>query len=349
MLITYFRSSSYNAHNDCPQRYFLEYCLGWKGESGLKADKGTISHKILEVLAHIKLGQQKGLKSIEDDIAGKISTKTYNVEKIAEKVYGHYVKQLPHHAWAKCDFTDCLEWVNMARRFKDGMFCPLQRDIVAPELHFDFAIDKPWANYKYNMPDGTVLNGQLALKGTVDLITNVGDGIYEVIDWKTGAYRKDWATGKVKEHEDFQKDPQLMFYFYALSNVYPEIEQLMLTVFYIRAGGPYTVCFTKNDIPVVEKMLQDKFDYIRKTQAPQLNKSWKCSKMCPFGKSTFAGTHIKPIQEFRNGQVIQKGQLMTQCEQVKFEIERKGIDRVTKEYAAADHHVSNYKAPGEAG
>ena len=28
--------------------------------------------------------------------------------------------------------------------------------------------------------------GTLALKGTIDLITDVGDGVYEIIDWKTG-------------------------------------------------------------------------------------------------------------------------------------------------------------------
>ena len=58
MIITYFRSSSYNAHNMCPQQYFIEYNLGWRGLSGQKADKGTIVHKVLEILAFIKMYQQ---------------------------------------------------------------------------------------------------------------------------------------------------------------------------------------------------------------------------------------------------------------------------------------------------
>lgn len=61
MIITYFRSSSFNAHNMCEQQYFLEYVLGWRGPSGQKADKGTIVHKVLEILACIKKGTQDNL------------------------------------------------------------------------------------------------------------------------------------------------------------------------------------------------------------------------------------------------------------------------------------------------
>ena len=37
----------------CEQQYFGEYVLGWRGPSGQKADKGTICHKVLEILAVI--------------------------------------------------------------------------------------------------------------------------------------------------------------------------------------------------------------------------------------------------------------------------------------------------------
>ena len=54
IIVTYFRSSSYNTHSMCEQQYFLEYVLGYRGPSGQKADKGTIVHKVLEILAVIK-------------------------------------------------------------------------------------------------------------------------------------------------------------------------------------------------------------------------------------------------------------------------------------------------------
>jgi hypothetical protein len=94
-------------------------------------------------------------------------------------------------------------------------------------------------------------------------------------------------------------------------------------------------------------MLRKKFEIIKACKVPKLNKTWKCTKFCHHGKNTFEGTNVKPIIEFRDGQVCAKGQTMTQCEQLKFEVERKGIDRVTKEYSAEGFSLSNYANPGE--
>ena len=66
MIITYLRSSSYGCHDMCPMKYFLEYNLGWRGPSNIKAEKGTVVHKVLEILAIIKLKQQEiDLKAME--------------------------------------------------------------------------------------------------------------------------------------------------------------------------------------------------------------------------------------------------------------------------------------------
>ena len=61
----------------CEQQYFIEYILGWRGLSNKKADKGTIVHKVLEILAYIKKNQQDGNKSFIDDIAGEIFVDKY--------------------------------------------------------------------------------------------------------------------------------------------------------------------------------------------------------------------------------------------------------------------------------
>ena len=55
MIITYFRSSSLNRWKYCPQSYFFEYVLGYKGPPNPKAVKGTIVHKAWEILAKKKL------------------------------------------------------------------------------------------------------------------------------------------------------------------------------------------------------------------------------------------------------------------------------------------------------
>ena len=80
MIITYFRSSSYNTHSMCEQQYFMEYVLGWRGPSGQKADKGTICHKVLEILAVIKKCQQDELPIAIDDILGDIDVNSYDLE-----------------------------------------------------------------------------------------------------------------------------------------------------------------------------------------------------------------------------------------------------------------------------
>lgn len=346
MIITYFRSSSYNAHDDCPQRYYMEYNLGWKGPSGLKADRGTIVHKVLEILAIAKKAQQDKKKTFVDDYIGKVTlSKMAPIDTITEQVFGYYTNLVNHHNWSEKDLKICQELVQTAITLNDGMFNPLKRDVVAPELHFDFQINEPWAKYEYQMPDGTQLDGQLAIKGTIDLITKVDDSVYEVVDWKTGK-RLNWATGEEKTYEKLQDDPQLRMYHYALSKVYPDIDQIMVTIFFIADGGPFTICYTKDDLPKTEQMLREKFDIIRATQVPQLNRSWKCTKLCPFGKGTFDGTDKKVITEFRNGQVTRYGAPMTMCEQIRFEIQRKGMDKTTKEYLAPGHDVGYYKAPG---
>jgi len=76
MLITYVRSSSYNNYDYCQMQYFLTYVLGWRSESGKKADMGTMAHKVMEILAGLKKFQQdnprKKYLEIVDDKCGKV-------------------------------------------------------------------------------------------------------------------------------------------------------------------------------------------------------------------------------------------------------------------------------------
>lgn len=354
MNITFFRSSSFSCWSMCQQQYYFQYNLGWPSGSNLAADKGTITHKILEILAIIKKARQDGLEYFDDEIfpgpeQARIDwMKEVDIDILIERVYAFYTK-IFNQVWTTADFKDIKKWTFQAIEFGGGMFNPLNRIIVEPERQFNFPILKDWAKYSYEV-DGQKVEGHLGLKGTIDLITQVDDKVYEIIDWKTGA-RKDWATGAEKDQSYLQHDAQLMIYFYAASQLYPDIEQIIITINFIRSGGPFTVIFTKDDLIKTEEMLKERFDVIRKTQKPKLVKDadkWKCTKFCHFGKNTFktANTGILPIVEFRNGQTCRKGTEMTMCEQIKFEIERKGLDKVTKEYTKKGHQIGYYQAPG---
>jgi hypothetical protein len=328
----------------CEQQYFLEYVLGWRGPSGQKADKGTIVHKVLEILAVIKQAQQNNESKIIDDIIGDVDTKKYNLNTIIEKVYKHYTEANSHHKWAPKDYKDCHAWVYKAIEFNDGMFDPRNRNILCPERHFDFCINKKWAEYSYETPDGTI-KGNLALKGTIDLVTLASPNTIEIIDWKTGR-RLDWATGEEKTQEKLENDPQLRIYHYAISHLYPDIEHIIFSIYFINDGGPFSICFDKSDLPKTEEMLRRKFDIIKNVKRPKLNKSWMCSKLCHFGKTTFNNTAIEPLTEYRLGQSCSEGTTMTKCEQVKHDIELHGMNHVVESYKHPNHSFGSYKAPG---
>ena len=329
----------------CEQQYFIEYVLGWRGPSNKKADKGTICHKVLEILAVIKQNQQNGQNECQDDILGTINISKYNLDTIIEQVYAHYTKQFMHHEWTKLDFKDCKEWVYKAITLNNGMFDPRNREILNPEQHFDIVIEKPWAKYSYDTNEG-LLEGYLGLKGTIDLITKVDDNTIEVIDWKTGR-RLDWATGQEKTHAKLQSDPQLMIYHYAVSKLFPNYDYIMITIYFINDGGPFSILFTKEDLARTEDMLKNKFDIIKKTKKPRLNKTWMCNKLCHFGKTTFEdSSHLLPILEYRDNQATPKNTHMTKCEQIKHDIEIKGIKEVINEYKNPGHSFGKYKAPG---
>jgi len=322
----------------------MEYVLGWRGKGGIKADKGTIVHKALEILAVAKKAKQDGQKYIEDEIVKKLDVNYYDINNIVEQVYHYYSSAFSYHDWQPIDLKNCTDWTWKALKLNDGMFDPRKRFVVEAEPHFDFEIDEPWAKYEYDL-SGEKIRGTLSMKGTMDLITKVDDGFYEIIDWKTGR-RLDWATGEEKTFAKLTKDPQLRIYHYAASQLYPEAEQIMVTIYFINDGGPFSICFTKKDLPETKEMLRKKFEEIKNTRIPRLKRSWKCSKICHQGMSTFEGTDIHPMIETRHGKVIPYGQTMTKCEQIRYEMEKKGMDKVVEEYTAPNHDVAKYQAPG---
>lgn len=350
MIITYLRSSSYGTHSMCEQQYFIEYVLGLKSPSNKKADKGTITHKVLEILALMKHGEQNKLQSIEDDVIGVIDLKKNNmydsvfVHSVVDKVYEYYTSQFAHHAWEDKDKKDCVKWINQALTHNSRMFDPRHRTIIQPEQKFDIEINKDWAKYSFITKNGPV-EGNLAIKGTIDLITKLNDDTLEIIDWKTGK-RLDWATGEIKTPEKLYKDAQLRMYHYAISILYPEYNHVIVSINFINDGGPFSICFDKSDLADTEDMLRKKFEIIKSASVPRLNRTWKCNKLCHFGKSTFEQTAIEPIIEYRENQITNISYPMCKCEQIKHDTDLYGISHVVDKYTKPGYNVASYKAPG---
>ena len=339
MIVTYIRSSSYNNYDYCQMQYFITYVLGHRSISGKKAQLGTIVHKVMECLASCKKELQDNpakSMSIADDAVGEIKfterklfTKKF-VADLLDRSYEYYTESCTHH-YTGADMKFCKKSVDDALSYNDGQFDPRKRNVVASEPQFDILIEEDWAKYEYKMPDGKIVEGQLAIKGTIDLVTEVGEGVIEVIDWKTGR-RLNWATGEEKTYEKLLEDPQLLLYNYAISKLFPEYKQAIMSIYYIRDGGPFSMCFDKSDEKKFLEMLEKRFKQIQRNDFPQpisrTRKHFKCTKLCHFYKNKWPGTNI------------------SMCEHVEEHLKAFGEEDTVQRCTRDGHSIGYYEAPG---
>ena len=177
MIVTYIRSSSYNNYDYCQMQYFITYVLGHRSVSGKKAQLGTIIHKVMECLASCKKELQENTDSkslsITDDALGEIEytkrslhTKKF-VNSLIDRSFDYYTENCVHN-YTQADKKFCITNTYKALEYNDGQFDPRKRNVVDAEPQFDIPIEEDWAKYKYKMPDGKIIEGQLAIKGTED-------------------------------------------------------------------------------------------------------------------------------------------------------------------------------------
>lgn len=337
MLVTYFRSSSLANFNFCEMQYYINYVLGIERTAGQKAEMGTILHKVMECLALFKQETQLHNRNditINDEICHNYTiaqSDLFNnniIETVLNKVFEYYVKKSTYN-YTESNYNTILSWIYTVLSYNNGIFDPRKRTIKDVEKKFDISIDKDWAKYKYDN-----VEGNLCIKGTIDLVTQIDDKTLEIIDWKTGQ-RKDWATGEEKTYEKLCKDQQLRLYYWAARKIYPEIESVLLTIFFIRDGGPFTLCFDEHTLGQVEEDLRATFEKVKRNNMPKMisytQSSFKCTKLCDYYKNAHP--------ESKNGDNI--------CRFIHNEIKRIGIASATKKYTAENHNVDNYSAPGE--
>lgn len=354
MITTYLRSSGFNGHDMCPQQYFLSYILGIPQKPNKKAEMGTVVHKVMEGLAAAKYALQQNIFVFNDEVFGEVNFTEgmlYSdnfVDHLYEMSHNYYTTRSPNEYTEK-DKKTMREWTFKPLRMLNGAFDPRNRDVVAPELHFDFEIDEPWADYEFEMPDGNILKGKLAMKGTIDLVTRVGDEIYESIDWKTGQ-RLDWGSRKdwphnIKSFEKLMVDPQLRIYHYALHHKFPNAVQFIPTIYFINnhgtkakpvTGGVFSMAYEKDDIYKTKEMIRRKFEEIKATARPQLVRTWKCRSFCHYGKTAHPSGEIDP-------RTLAPYSI---CAYVAKRTRESGLLQVMREETAPGHSVGKYQAPG---
>jgi hypothetical protein len=297
----------------------------------------------MECLALGKKAVQDGERSFTDDVVGnvnigetRLNTPQF-VEWLFEESFNHYsAPDKSIHKYYPRDKRDIWRWCCDTLEFQDGMFDPRRRTIVDAEPHFDFPIEEDWAHYQYQLPNGDTLEGQLHVKGTIDLLTQVTPSVYETIDWKTGEC-KNWATGKEKDYEDFCVDPQLRMYHWALHKLYPEVKTFAMTINYVRTKGPFTVAYDETDIAATMEMLRKRFKRIKATVRPKLKTDWHnwaephwfCERVCWFGKNPHPKDPTRTI-----------------CQYIADKTRKSGIETVMLEETIPGFQIGYYQNPG---
>jgi ATP-dependent helicase/DNAse subunit B len=346
-------------------QYFLTYNLGLYREGNLKAQLGTATHKVLEWIAHGKKYHQDNpnetkIKCDDDldfadvsDFYSKYSLSdediiVINKQRKAKSVYDEtarikgpvtrigreYTEYLISEAIKRYSEKSTIEWANADKKRVNNFvwitlekmnnsYDPRTKIVICPEKKFDIPIEADWAKTEY---------GNFRIKGTIDLITHIRDGYVEITDYKTGE-RKDWNTGEYKSNSMISNDTQLMLYNYAIMKEMPEVKGVIVTIFYIRAGGPVSVTFEKSDLNILELKLKEFFEKVKELQVPKMchprQLDMKCQKLCPFYKEKWPGVESNV------------------CKFIHSEIRRLGIDKVSKIYSQIGHDISNYTSPGE--
>jgi ATP-dependent helicase/DNAse subunit B len=311
----------------CPFQYYIVYTLGNKFDGNVASNKGNVVHKALEVLGNQKIAIQNGKDGYEDEIFGYLKNSETDWKWATEAAYDYYVGLEPHLRWNhKKDRADCIEWTERAMTINDGAFNPLNLDMIAVEKTFDITFEEDWAKYSYDFGDGKIVDGYLSIKGTIDMVYRENESVISVLDWKTGRCW-DWGRDKPKSYKSLRYDDQLMIYFYALSQAYPEAEHILMNIAYFNTKGVFSLPYEKKDLMMAKEMIKKKFKTIKESQKPYLNKSWKCSKLCGAGKTMYKDTGL------------------TYCDFFQREVKKNGVDK-TFQLFGDKNKLSRYQDGG---
>lgn len=309
MICPYLRSSSINQFKTCEMRYFLEYVLGFRSPTGKKACLGTMFHKVFEVRSLAKLALQNNEKVVHDENLGDLSideARDFNL--ITEKSFNYYKDVEKHLEFIPKDLKDVKGWVDFTLN-KWPHYDPFNLNLVASELFFDIEIEKEWAKFK-GVIGGEEIDGHLRIKGTMDMVIDLGDGVYELVDLKTGQYRKDFATGEEKTLEYMENDNQLLLYLLALKTIFPD-KNFVLSLMWIRAGGIFSV-YGDDDMlarswAMLEKTYRDISNNYKPAQLDPSHRDYRCKYLCAFSKPHEDGDGRQSICQHFKEQIAKNG------------------------------------------
>jgi hypothetical protein len=302
MITTFLRSSLITTKNVCEARALIEYSLGRRGDTNAGALIGSIVHGVLECLALEKLAIQNGENEFVQEQLGVTPAGNFDYESYLRCIYPILSAENPG-IFERDKFDECLELIKKALTFSKGTFNPINCDVWAVEYPFDIELKDKWAQFDYDTPHGKLIGG-LKLKGTSDLLIREDETTLHCIDYKTSKSLQDWGSGKIKTEKNLYDDPQLKFYYYALSKCFPQIENILITIYFIRLDTPFTLIFEKSThLKEIERWIRAEFEELKTIERPKfiidsadryIKNQWgkltdKC-KYCPHYNNLESGT-----------------------------------------------------------
>lgn len=183
MLCPYLRSSQIGNWKTCELQTILTYVFGFTSKAGAAASGGTCTHKMLELRALGSMAKKAGQTSFDYDDWGEVDADwAMDFDKTIDRVYEHQQKVDSHVDWSKMSKGKVLGWAKKA--ITDfPQYDPAKLNIIKVEQYFDIEIKEKWAKYEREI-NGQKIEGYLRLKGTIDCILDLGDGVYECFDYK---------------------------------------------------------------------------------------------------------------------------------------------------------------------
>jgi hypothetical protein len=147
-----------------------------------------------------------------------------------------------------------------------------------------------------------------------------------------------WATGEEKDFKKLSSDPQLLLYFYAISKLYPDYPNRIMSIFFCKDTEgemdpkPFSMCFDKSDEERFLGMLKARFEEIKKNTSPKLmdpsRRSFKCTRMCHYCKTNWEGTDEN------------------MCIFIEKHIKEHGMEETVKKCTRPGFDIGFYEAPG---
>lgn len=340
--LIYHRSSSLGQFKYCEMSWFINYVLGHTSPSNAKADLGSTTHAVMETLAiakkYIQDHPEEDNFEIVQEPVGKFTINKEElytdefIEKTLETCLRFYIDNNPHNIFDFArDYKLCLKMLKDTLSFNNGEFDPRKLNILEPERGFDIPIEEEWAKYTY-IENGVEKQDFIRIKGTMDLTTVLDRDTIRITDYKTGAKRTDWATGKIKEYDDLAQDMQLLLYNYAISKLYPEYANIETVIYFCRAGGPFYLIFDEHDHKLFLQKLKTAHKQMSGCRKPKLvsntRSDFRCFRLCHFYKNKWPGSDYSI------------------CEYIENHILKNGIEKTIEECTKEGFTLSHYVDPG---